>query len=1328
MTLCAGSPPGDLEEGEIEDGELPDEEGDADTSNPPKAKIEQPSISPISSHRPSLKTDKQVERIDKISEPVGRMSRRKALQLNADRNNEQEEEWACVVEKKLKAAMGKDINETVNGNPNASTSEKLVSTDDDKRNRRKKRKKKHKDDDDDDRKEAKKRKKSHHWEGDDGPDAGTKEKRHEGEDGEEDDDEMLFVRGASPIMKENFGGTEESPKTKYPEKGFPFNQQGGFDESYDSFNEEESDFDAREDFGRHNPPLSDDDAPKRGLGRGAKRRQRTVGRVIPPNKRQTRKDTKSKRGGIKRQQSARNNSEREPNVCMFYMQGKCQKGDDCPYSHNACPPRKMELCKFYLMDCCAKKDKCLYMHHDFPCKFFHTGLKCFSGPRCKFSHGHLSDQMRSILLKHLETAPKDLLGDFPRLSREGAAAMVFNKKNRSGKGKKIPSLFDIEVPIPAQLLAEQKESSKDQSPRRTPMPESDNEDQDGTTTPMPQSPVNDGKAKGKSQRWGDDAHGSHSRDSKDEEGRELGSEDEKKPLMPKFYQETDGDGNKKNSDKERGKLNLHRFAGYSPNPADEKKGSSEPGTSDKSQIEEKENRRKSDDKKSQNDSGNADSGAESNDATNIPLHLPKKQRELFLRIQQQQREADSSQDKAGDHDEEVVVVKEENWYSSDDEEDSLTNVLKNLSKQDQQLATSNPLDPSSCSTTEIKSEPNPATLPPSILPLKIPDLSRIKIDESFTKLLSSICGKTAAASSGTANTTTTVTTTTTPVATTTTTDDSSATPVTTPTELSAPQPASTSVARDPRLSRDPRSRSQPSGSVASSAAGVFAAALETVTTASSTTSSTLSTSESSRRTDPRRNHDPRSAKSSHKSDSQDHKHGGSVSSRRSSGGSHSAPFPSIYSNAIMSDKTSTQSSGLGLNLGGANTGDVDLRNLLPRTLETGDVDLRSRSDTDLRTGQPPTSLVFGDTDLRVRSHGLMNVGQVDNSRNSSDVDLRMLELPFKPVPMHTPATEIEASLTSHPPIPYKVVVVTIPRPDYTSLKLNTSDPQVQSDPRLRKIFKLQSPGAENPGRSSLGSSAASVSRNDPRRQSSRSSSSSSSSTSTTTSTSAHTSGHSSAHSSGHSSAHSSAHPNMHTSAHSSLHPGIPTGTLTSAHPGSHTSGIHPSAHSNTNIGSGTVPASSEQLEKLPETYLGPQSTNVISAPTNEMMNVGSLLMSNPGMRPTLAPQTSSPLLPNPPARIGRDPRCAPGLLGAAPLPPNYRPNTPMFEEQVDMSSGMDGDPRVMFSRGSVNGARWDQQSQPPPHMPRNNWRNNRRNPQSRYVEQDYNPRSYTPPT
>lgn len=125
-------------------------------------------------------------------------------------------------------------------------------------------------------------------------------------------------------------------------------------------------------------------------------------------------------------------------------------------------PRKMELCKFYLMDCCAKREKCLYMHSDFPCKYYYLGLKCKEKEKCLFSHGEpLSDELRAILMKHLETAPQEILGDFPRISRESASTMVhathrklldkFGMTDKTATeseagGGKIPSLLEMMVP------------------------------------------------------------------------------------------------------------------------------------------------------------------------------------------------------------------------------------------------------------------------------------------------------------------------------------------------------------------------------------------------------------------------------------------------------------------------------------------------------------------------------------------------------------------------------------------------------------------------------------------------------------------------------------------------------------------------------------------------------------------------------------------------------------------------------------------------------------------------------------------------------------------
>lgn len=123
---------------------------------------------------------------------------------------------------------------------------------------------------------------------------------------------------------------------------------------------------------------------------------------------------------------------------FFFLKQKMFQDD----RHEKRGPRKLELCKFYLMECCAKRDKCLYLHGDFPCKFYYLGMKNHDQDNCKFSHGKpLTDQMRNILLKHLETAPKEILGDFPRLKTEAAMNML------NLQHQKLLKEFGMEAPI-----------------------------------------------------------------------------------------------------------------------------------------------------------------------------------------------------------------------------------------------------------------------------------------------------------------------------------------------------------------------------------------------------------------------------------------------------------------------------------------------------------------------------------------------------------------------------------------------------------------------------------------------------------------------------------------------------------------------------------------------------------------------------------------------------------------------------------------------------------------------------------------------------------------
>lgn len=81
---------------------------------------------------------------------------------------------------------------------------------------------------------------------------------------------------------------------------------------------------------------------------------------------------------------------------------------------------------------------------------------------------------------------------------------------------------------------------------------------------------------------------------------------------------------------------------------------------------------------------------------------------------------------------------------------------------------------------------------------------------------------------------------------------------------------------------------------------------------------------------------------------------------------------------------------------------------------------------------------------------------LDSSQGRPDIDLRQLNLPFKAMQNYTPASEIDASINSHGPISWKVHLVEIPRPDYTGLKLTPHEAKNTGDPRLRKIFRLNS--------------------------------------------------------------------------------------------------------------------------------------------------------------------------------------------------------------------------------------------------------------------------------
>nr|XP_020458657.1 zinc finger CCCH domain-containing protein 6 [Monopterus albus] len=152
-------------------------------------------------------------------------------------------------------------------------------------------------------------------------------------------------------------------------------------------------------------------------------------------------------------------------ICKYFLEGRCIKGEQCKFEHElVIPDKKKELCKFYLQGYCSKGDKCIYMHNEYPCKFFHTGAKCYQGDNCKFSHEVLTDVTKELLDKIINTEEENAREDELELEDLRKQGIIPLPKPPPGvgllptpgqssptdgasgqAGKKIPSLFEIKV-------------------------------------------------------------------------------------------------------------------------------------------------------------------------------------------------------------------------------------------------------------------------------------------------------------------------------------------------------------------------------------------------------------------------------------------------------------------------------------------------------------------------------------------------------------------------------------------------------------------------------------------------------------------------------------------------------------------------------------------------------------------------------------------------------------------------------------------------------------------------------------------------------------------
>ncbi|XP_053169452.1 zinc finger CCCH domain-containing protein 6 [Hemicordylus capensis] len=158
-------------------------------------------------------------------------------------------------------------------------------------------------------------------------------------------------------------------------------------------------------------------------------------------------------------------------ICKYFLEARCIKGDQCKFDHDAEIEKKKEICKFYIQGYCSKGENCIYMHNEFPCKFYHTGAKCYHGDKCKFSHDPLTKETKELLDKVLNTEEEQQNDDekeVEELRKRGIVPLpkpppgvgllptppepfsfaeedAENFQDPSGEFKKIPSLFEIVV-------------------------------------------------------------------------------------------------------------------------------------------------------------------------------------------------------------------------------------------------------------------------------------------------------------------------------------------------------------------------------------------------------------------------------------------------------------------------------------------------------------------------------------------------------------------------------------------------------------------------------------------------------------------------------------------------------------------------------------------------------------------------------------------------------------------------------------------------------------------------------------------------------------------
>ena len=169
----------------------------------------------------------------------------------------------------------------------------------------------------------------------------------------------------------------------------------------------------------------------------------------------------------KKSKSKKNNnsfkSVKSKQVCQFYINGACKKGEKCPYSHDAEQIHKKELCKFFLSGKCLKGDKCLYSHElrEIPCKFYHGLGFCENFQNCPFSHERLDMEGIKEFIKANEDFLRETKNKYGRTNMDE----FYNEylKEKEGGGDEFIMMPDF-IKKEDEEKEKEKENNKDKIP------------------------------------------------------------------------------------------------------------------------------------------------------------------------------------------------------------------------------------------------------------------------------------------------------------------------------------------------------------------------------------------------------------------------------------------------------------------------------------------------------------------------------------------------------------------------------------------------------------------------------------------------------------------------------------------------------------------------------------------------------------------------------------------------------------------------------------------------------------------------------------------------